>query len=89
MSNALKNTIRVSVVALTLGLSVGCASRGDLESIRAEAQRAASIASQAQSTANAAQQTADEARNMAADAQACCQENQERIDRMFKRSMYK
>lgn len=89
MPNASKTIIKVSIVALAMGLSVGCATQGTLEEVRAEAQRASSLASQAQSTANAAQQTANEARSMAADAQACCRENQERIDRMFKRSMYK
>lgn len=89
MTNAYKTIIKASVLTLVAGLAVGCATQGALDEVRAEAQRASSMAGQAQSTANDAMQTANEARSMAADAQACCRENQERIDRMFKRSMYK
>jgi hypothetical protein len=78
----LKKATTISALVLSAGLTFGCATTKDLEAVRADAQRA-------EATANQAQATANEARSMAADASACCKENTDKMDRMFKRSMYK
>jgi len=91
------------VVALsTIG---GCAtvSKSEFEAVRATADRAAAdaaaarsaadgaatAAAKAQSTADSAQSTATAAKVSADEANACCRDTQTKIDRMFKKSMYK
>lgn len=83
------------VAGLVIG-SVGCASSGRVGSLEAKVDQLQSetaaanrTASEALSTAQAAADTAAAADARAADAQACCNANTERLDRMFKRSMYK
>jgi hypothetical protein len=63
---------------------------------RAAADKAAAAAAKAQSTADAAKSSADAAvssadaaKSAAGSANACCQDTQTKIDRMFKKSMYK
>lgn len=81
--------------ALTLG---GCAtvSKEDLAEVRALAEKAAGDASEAktmaadaQSTANAAKSEADAAKAAADAANKKSEETETKIDRMFKKSMYK
>ena len=79
----IKSLTRLSIAALAVGLVAGCAvTKEDLEAVRVEAQ-------QASATANNAQATADQALRAAQDAQACCRANEEKFDRMFRRSMMK
>jgi len=73
---------KVALVLLVIGLSAGCATTGQLEEVRAEAQRANSTANQALQVANQAQQTATEAN-------ARSMETDEKLNRMFQRSMMK
>jgi outer membrane PBP1 activator LpoA protein len=56
-------------------LATGCATTSQLDEVRAMAQKA--------------QQTADMAMQRADAANQCCQNNTEKLDRMFKKSMYK
>lgn len=93
------------VLAVALGLVGGCSSvsRAEFDALRATADRAAaeaaaaksaadnaaSSAARAQSTADAAQSSASAAKAAADEANACCRDTQTKIDRMFKKSMYK
>jgi hypothetical protein len=73
-----------SALAVTVMLS-GCATdqmKKDIADTRAMAEQAQSSADQAQSTADAAMRSASEA-------QACCDANSEKIDRMFRKAMTK
>ena len=86
MNVTIKTMTKFSALALTAGLAFGCASNGDLEKVRQEALAAAS---QANSTANQALSTANEAKAIAEDAKAMSVATDERINRMFQRSMVK
>lgn len=68
----------------------------DAAAAKAAADKAAAAAAKAQSTADAARSSADAAvtsagaaKSSAESANACCQDTQTKIDRMFKKSMYK
>ena len=82
MSVTFKNLARFSVLALAASLTVGCATNSALKEVREEARRA-------QATADNAAATANRALDVANSAQTCCDNNSEKIDRMFKRSMMK
>jgi murein lipoprotein len=89
-------TTRAAVIAVAAGLVAGCASTSDLERVEAtannaqsEARAAQQAATGAQSTAREAAAAAAEAQRTASEAQRCCNENTERLDRAFKRSMHK
>ncbi|PWV64387.1 alanine-zipper protein [Plasticicumulans acidivorans] len=71
----MKTVIKLSALAAVAALSVGCASTGDVEAVRAEAQKAQATANQALSTAN--------------EAKAIATDTSEKLNRMFKKSMYK
>jgi hypothetical protein len=79
----------VAALALVVGLAGGCASTQDLERVEGLAMQAQSMARDAQASADRANQTADAALQTAEGAQACCDANTERMDRMFRKSMYK
>ncbi|WP_456380045.1 Lpp/OprI family alanine-zipper lipoprotein [Thiolapillus sp.] len=74
--------------ALTLG---GCAtvSKEDLAEVRVLAEKAAADASEAKTMAADARSTADTARAEAEAANRKAAETETKIDRMFKKSMYK
>lgn len=76
-------------VAAVATIGVGCATTSDLEQIRTTAQEAKTAAANAQSTADQASADAAAAMRAAEDANTCCQDTNEKIDRMFKKSMYK
>ncbi|MEE4377736.1 MAG: Lpp/OprI family alanine-zipper lipoprotein [Candidatus Competibacteraceae bacterium] len=84
-----KPFMKISALALVAGLSVGCATTGDLEKVRAEALQAQATANDAKSASETALATANEARSMASESLSCCRANEERLNRVFKRSMYK
>ncbi|MCP5423940.1 MAG: hypothetical protein H6970_02560 [Gammaproteobacteria bacterium] len=84
-----KPLMRLAVFVLVAGLGAGCATTSDLEEVRAEARQAQATANDAKSTADSALATATEARSAANEAMSCCQANTERLNRVFRRSMYK
>jgi len=85
----------VAATSLVVGLS-GCASTSDLNALRAEVDSAKADASAAKAEAAAASKAAAEAKAMASDAvstanaaKATSEETETKIDRMFKKAMYK
>ncbi|MBM5811599.1 MAG: hypothetical protein FJ191_06490 [Gammaproteobacteria bacterium] len=62
---------------------------GDLASVKSTADDASRAAASAQQAATSAQNTANQALSAAQAAQQCCNENRERMDRMFEKSMSK
>jgi outer membrane murein-binding lipoprotein Lpp len=95
---------RFSVLFLSASLTTalllsGCASdqmKQDIADAKSMAEQAQASADRAQQSADAAAAKADsataraDAAASAADAaQSCCNDNRERIDRMFRKSMYK
>ncbi|HRX72065.1 MAG: hypothetical protein KDJ22_10680 [Candidatus Competibacteraceae bacterium] len=77
------NTLtKSSTLALIAGLSVGCASTSDLKVVQQDANEAKSMARNAMDTANDSKSIAMEAKSMS-------MSTEEKINRMFKRSMYK
>jgi outer membrane murein-binding lipoprotein Lpp len=70
-------------------LLAGCATTADLEKVRATADQANATAQRAAQTADEAKTMASQAAQKAEDAQTCCNHNTERLNRMFRKSMYK
>jgi hypothetical protein len=70
-------------------IASGCASTSDLKRVEATAEEALRTANGASQQASSAASTADQALQAAQNAQACCDANTERMDRMFRKSMYK
>jgi molybdopterin biosynthesis enzyme len=99
----IKNVLKVSAIVLVLGMASGCASQEAIDRAQATADGAARDAAAAKSTAEAAraavdgaaqaaasaQSTADQALAAASEAQACCDANRDRLERMFQKSMSK
>ena len=88
----MKNSVRTSVaglfvVALT-GLA-GCATTSDLEALRAEVDKANATASQAAADSASAKRDAAAAKVAAEEARDTAQQTNAKLDRMFKKSMYK
>ncbi len=82
MTQSLKTLLKLSAATATVGLLVGCATQTEIEDIRAMAEAAMDEASTAMVTAEGAEA-------LARGAQTTADENSEKIDRMFERSMYK
>ncbi|HPE73373.1 MAG TPA: alanine-zipper protein [Candidatus Competibacter sp.] len=78
----MKSLIKVSALVLIAGLTVGCASTSDLQKVQNDANEAKSMARNAMDTAN-------EAKSMASEAKSISMATEEKINRMFKKSMYK
>lgn len=72
---SLKTVTKLSALALIAGLTVGCASTSDV-------QKAQNDANEAKAMARTALDTANEAKSLS-------MATEEKINRMFKRSMYK
>lgn len=96
----IKNVLKVSAIALVLGLGSGCATNGDAQATadaaardaaaaKSAAEAARAAADSAAQAAAAAQSTADQALAAANEAQACCDANRDRLERMFQRSQAK
>lgn len=81
MRNSLKTTAAVFMFVALTGLT-GCATTRDLDTLKVHVE-------QAQASADAAAAAAAKAQAAADAAQACCNANTERMDRMFKQSMNK
>ncbi len=88
MKNMFKNTSTAIALASFAALG-GCASTSDLDALRAEVQKANDTANRAASDAAAAQRDAAAAKSTADQALTSAQETDEKLDRMFKKSMYK
>jgi outer membrane lipoprotein-sorting protein len=72
---SLKTVTKLSALALIAGLTVGCASTSDLQKVQNDANEAKAMARQALDTAN-------EAKSMS-------MATEQKINSMFKKSMYK
>jgi murein lipoprotein len=79
---SVKTLSKISMLVLAAGLTVGCASTSDLKAVQQEATEAKSMARNAMDTAN-------EAKSIAMDAKSVSMATEEKINRMFKKSMYK
>lgn len=99
----IKKVLKVSAIVLVLGVASGCATTAQVNEAQATADNAARDAAAAKSAAEAAraaadsaaqsaasaQSTADQALSAATEAQACCDANRDRLERMFQRGMSK
>jgi hypothetical protein len=83
----MKRAIAGCVIAVSA--ATGCATSGDMTSVRNDAQEARRIAEQANATANAAASDAAAARAAAEAAAAEAREANEKADRIFQRSLHK
>ena len=72
---SLKTVTKLSALALIAGLTVGCASTSDLAAVKKDADEAKAMARQAMDTAN--------------ETRSCCTANEERLNRAYKKGMYK
>jgi len=81
MGKMTRNTV-AALMLVSLGGLAGCATTSDLNALRAEVDKANSTANQAAADASAAKAAAEQARDAARD-------TNEKLDRMFKKSMYK
>ena len=91
----MKPTVKLLVLLIAIGLA-GCASNSDVDAVRALAQQANATAEAALKAANEANGTAQDAKTIAMDANATAQDakatsatTESKIDRMFKKAMYK
>lgn len=67
----------------------GCATNGDIEELRAEIAKVNTTASQAATDAASAKADTAAAKAAAEEARDTAQDTNEKLDRMFKKSMYK
>ncbi len=88
--------IKISVLALSLGLVGGCADVTKVEEAKAAADAAMARANEAYNLAQIAHTVGSEANGAATKAQAdataalnCCNENSAKLDRMFEKAMQK
>src|SRR5262249_12863620 len=103
MKNTISTTLKAGVAALALVAASGCVSQKTVDEIKATAAKAvqdaaaakaaadsaASAAQAARSAADSAQSAANQALQAAQASQACCDATNEKIDRMFKKSVSK
>ena len=82
-------TVKAGLMAVALVGVVGCASNSDIDSLRAELEQANAAASRAAADAASAKQDAAAARAAAEEARDTAEDTNEKLDRMFKKSMYK
>ena len=84
MNKNLVSVAKFAAIALSFALATGCATvkKEDFDAVKATADQAKAAAAQAQATADAAKASADQANT-------CCTTTNEKIDRMFKKSMNK
>ena len=80
--------LRASAAALVL-VAAGCASSGDVNTVRDDAQQARRLAEQANEKATLAAADAAAARTAAEAAAKNAQEANEKADRIFQRSLHK
>lgn len=88
----MKTILKLVAMLAIVGLMAGCATtqqQQEMAEIRAIAEQAAADAAAASRAAADAQSTADAALNAAESAKAQSAETEAKIDRMFKKAMYK
>ena len=97
----IKKVLKVGAIVLILGVASGCETQGggamdiaqaaarDAADAKATAEAARAAAASAAQAARSAQSTADRALSAATEAQACCDANRDRLERMFQRSQAK
>ena len=78
----MKTLIKMSALAVIAGLSVGCASTSDLQKVQNDANEAKGMARNAMDTAT-------EAKSISIDAKWVSMATEVKINKMFKKSMYK
>ena len=88
--------IKLSVLALSIGLVGGCADMSQIDEAKAAAANAMAkatdaynLAQNAHTVASEAAYNADQAQKSAESALACCNDNASRLDRMFEKAMMK
>lgn len=89
MRNSLGTPVKIAAIALSVALMGGCATTDQINAIKAQAEQAQTTAQAAKSTADQANQKADEALQQSAANKKAIDETNEKINRMFKKSMYK
>ena len=77
----MRHVVKLFALFIVIGLA-GCATTQDLDAVRAQAQ-------QANATADTALKTSQEAKAIALDAKATAETTESKLDRMFKKAMYK
>ncbi len=82
-------TMATGAMVVALAGATGCATTGDLDALKAEVDKANSTASQAASDASAAKRDAAAAKATADQALDTANATNEKLDRMFKKSMQK
>lgn len=89
----IKSTVKVSLVALYMGLTMGCASnsslRSDVDDLQTRMTAIESNSDQAMQAAQSANSKAAAAETAALEAAALAEEANAKLDRMFKKSMMK
>ena len=88
MRKLFKTTTTGLVMVAITGLA-GCATTSDLDALRAEVQKTNATANKAAADAASAKTDAAAARTAAEAARDTSQDTNEKLDRMFKKSMYK
>jgi hypothetical protein len=103
MKNTISTTLKAGIAALALAAASGCVSQKSIDEVKATADKAvqdaaaakqaadaaAAAAASAKSAADSAQNTANQALQAAQASQSCCDATNEKIDRMFKKSVSK
>lgn len=91
----MKKTAKLLALLIVLGLA-GCATNSNLDALKTEVQQANATADAALMAANEAKVTAQEAKAIAQDANTTAQNanataetTESKMDRMFKKAMYK
>lgn len=85
----LYKTMTAGAMLVALAGATGCATTGDLDALRAEVDKVSATASQAAADASAAKRDAAAAKMAAEKAAAEASATNEKLDRMFKKSMQK
>ena len=88
MQSMLK-TAAAGLMLVALAGTTGCATNSDLEKVEAELAQVSATADKAAADAASAKADAAAARAAAEDAAASARDTNEKLDRMFKKSMYK
>lgn len=89
MKQSTKTLLKLTVAGASLGVLVGCASQATTEDLQAQIDENRAMAEAAMDEASTAMVTAEGADSLAKGAQRTADDNAEKIDRMFERSMYK
>lgn len=85
----MRNIYKTMTAGVLFAALAGCATTGDLDSLRAEVDKANSTASQAAADASAAKTEAAAAKTAAEEARDAANATNEKLDRMYKKSMQK